>query len=334
MAAPSSTVVILAYDGVQLLDVTGPIEVFEAARERGAPYRVLVASPHGSDILAGSRTRLGADLAFAELPRRIDTLVVPGAPDWRAIVADSRLVSTVADAARRSRRTASVCAGAFALAAAGLLDGRRATTHWELASELARNYPRITLDADAIFVADGPIHTSAGITSGIDLCLALVEADHGAELVRDVARHLVVFMQRPGGQAQFSVRLDLATTTGSPLRHVLDDIARDPTADHSLESLSERAGFSVRHFTRVFQRELGVTPGRYVESVRVEAAKARLQRSDEPLATIARASGFGSDETMRRAFCREVSATPAAYRERFRTTGAATAGEAMPTRDR
>jgi transcriptional regulator GlxA family with amidase domain len=328
MASGSSTVVILGYDGVQLLDLTGPIEVFEAARERGASYRVLVASPDGNDILAGSRTRVGADRAFAELPRRIDTLVVPGAPDWRAVVADTRLIETVATMARRSRRTASVCAGAFVLAAAGLLDGRRATTHWELAADLARAYPQITIDADAIFLADGPLHTSAGITAGIDLCLALVEADHGAELARDVARHLVVFMQRPGGQAQFSVRLDLASTSTSPLRHVLDDVVRDPTADHSLEALSERAGFSIRHLTRVFQRELGVTPGRYVESVRVEAAKARLQRSDEPLATIARATGFGSDETMRRVFWRELSTTPAAYRERFRTTGAASDAQA------
>ena len=314
---------ILAFDGVQLLDVTGPIEVFEAARQRGARYRVLVASPTGGDIVAGSRTRLGADCAFAELPQRIDTLVVPGAPDWRGIAADQQLVTTVADAARRTRRTASVCAGAFVLAAAGLLDGRRATTHWELAGDLARNYPQITMDADAIFVTDGPIHTSAGITAGIDLCLALVEADHGAELARDVARHLVVFMQRPGGQAQFSARLDLATMTQSPLRQVLDDIVHNPTADHSLETLSERAGFSVRHLTRVFRRELGVTPGRYVESVRIEAAKARLQRSDEPLMTIAHTSGFRSDETMRRAFWRELSTTPAAYRERFRTTGTA-----------
>jgi transcriptional regulator GlxA family with amidase domain len=334
MARPSSPVVILGYDGVQLLDVTGPIEVFEAARQRGAGYRVLVASPDGNDIVAGSRTRLGADLAFADLPRHIDTLVVPGAPDWRSVVADSRLVTTVADIARRSRRTASVCAGAFVLAEAGLLDGRRATTHWELAADLGRTYPEVKLDANAIFLADGPIHTSAGITAGIDLCLALVEADHGAELARDVARHLVVFMQRPGGQAQFSVRLDLVTTNNGPLRHVLDEVVHDPTADHSLETLSERAGFSVRHLTRVFRRELGVTPGRYVESVRVEAAKARLQRSDEQLATIADASGFGSDETMRRAFWRELSTTPAAYRERFRTTGAAAHGKATLSGDR
>jgi transcriptional regulator GlxA family with amidase domain len=322
MSSGSSTVVILGYEGVQLLDVTGPIEVFESARERGADYRVLLASPDGHDILAGSRTRLGADLSLADVSGQIDTLVVPGAPNWRAIVADSALVSAVAELSRRSRRIASVCAGAFVLAAAGLLDGRRATTHWELAADLARNYPAITVDANAIFVDDGAIHTSAGITAGIDLCLALVESDYGAELARNVARHLVVFMQRPGGQAQFSVRLDLARTGNGPLRRVLDEIVRDPTADHSLEALSDRAGFSVRHLTRVFQRELGLTPGRYVEGVRVEAAKARLQRSDEPLAVIARATGFGSEETMRRAFWRELSTTPAAYRERFCTTGA------------
>src|ERR1700756_2663820 len=321
MSSGSSAIVILAFDGVQLLDVTGPIEVFAAAHGRGADYRVLVASPDGSDILAGSRTRIGADCAFTELPEEIDTLLVPGAPDWRGVIGDRGLVATVADASRRSRRTASVCAGAFALAAAGLLDGRRAATHWELAGDLARAFPQVMVDANAIFVADGPIHTSAGITAGIDLCLALVESDHGAELARDVARHLVVFMQRPGGQAQFSVRLDLPITTSAPLRHVLDDVARDPGADHSLEALSERAGFSVRHLTRVFQRELGVTAGRYVEGVRIEAAKARLQRSDEPLAAVARATGFGSEETMRRAFWRELSTTPAAYRERFRTTG-------------
>jgi transcriptional regulator GlxA family with amidase domain len=332
MASQSSTIVILGYDGVQLLDLTGPIEVFEAARQRGAAYRVVVASPNGGDITAGSGTRLGADRSFAELPPVIDTLVVPGAPDWRSIVADSEIVGTVAAVARRSRRTASVCAGAFVLAAAGLLDGRRATTHWELAGELARAYPDVSLDADAIFLVDGPIHTSAGITAGIDLCLAMVEADHGAEMAREVARHLVVFMQRPGGQAQFSVRLDLSATARSSLRQVLDEVADDPTGDHSLEALSERAGFSVRHLTRVFQRELGITPGRYVESVRVEAAKARLQRSDESLSTIARACGFGSDETMRRVFWRELSTTPAAYRERFRTTGARTASDSTERR--
>jgi transcriptional regulator GlxA family with amidase domain len=313
------TVALIAYDGVQLLDVTGPVEVFEAARERGADYALLVASPDGADVRAG-RMRIGADASFAQLPEQLDTLVVPGAPQWREIVADRRLVDAVAAGAARSRRVASVCAGTFLLAAAGLLDGRRAATHWELAEELAREFPAIEVDADAIFVVDGAVHTSAGITAGIDLCLALVEADYGAELARDVARHLVVFMQRPGGQAQFSARLDLAVTANPTLRRVLDGVAAEPAADHSVEALSERAGFSPRHLARVFRRELGLTPGHYVQRVRVEAAKARLERGDEPLAAVARAVGFGSEETLRRAFRRATTTTPADYRERFRTT--------------
>jgi transcriptional regulator GlxA family with amidase domain len=314
------TVALLAYDGVQLLDVAGPIEVFDAASERGADYRLVVASPSGADVRAG-RTRIGVDASLAGLPPRLDTLIVPGAPAWRDVIADRALVEAVAGAAGRSRRVASVCAGAFLLAAAGLLDGRRATTHWELADDLAREFPAVEVDADAIFIADDGVHTSAGITAGIDLCLALVEADHGAELARDVARHLVVFMQRPGGQAQFSARLQAPVTANPTLRRVLDGVAARPAEDHSLEALSERAGFSVRHLARVFRRELGLTPGRYVERVRVEAAKARLQQGDEPLAAVARAVGFGSEETMRRAFRREAVTTPADYRDRFRTTG-------------
>jgi transcriptional regulator GlxA family with amidase domain len=314
------TVAVLAYDGVQLLDVAGPVEVFDAARQRGADYAVLIASPDGRDVCAG-RVRIGADARFAELPERLDTLVVPGAPDWREVVAEPRLVDAVATGATRSRRVAAVCAGTFLLAAAGVLDGRRAATHWALASELAREFPAIEVDADAIFVADGGVYTSAGVTAGIDLCLALVEADHGADLARDVARHLVVFMQRPGGQAQFSARLDVPVTANASLRRVLDGVAAQPSGDHSVEALSERAGFTPRHLSRVFRRELGLTPGRYVERVRVEAAKARLARGDEPLATVARAVGFGSEETLRRAFHREAGTTPAGYRERFRTTG-------------
>ena len=322
------TVAMLAYDGVQLLDVAGPVEVFQAARERGADYDVIVASPDGADVQAGPM-RIGADVSFADLPHQLDTLIVPGAPNWRLTVADRRLVETVRRGAARSRRTASVCAGAFVLAAAGLLDGRRAATHWEMADELAREFPSVDVDPDAIFISDGSIHSSAGVTAGIDLSIALVEADHGPELAREVARHLVVFMQRPGGQAQFSARLDLGVTANPALRRVLDRVALEPAANHSVAALSERAGFSPRHLTRVFRRELGVTPARYVERVRVEAAKARLERTDEPLESVARAVGFGSEETLRRAFRREVATTPAGYRARFRTTGAPTSRVAL-----
>jgi transcriptional regulator GlxA family with amidase domain len=323
MAAPPRTVVILVYEGVQLLDVGGPVEVFAAAGDR---YAVSVASADGGIVRTSAGVRIAADMAFADVPRRIDTLIVPGAATALEHAADSDLVRVVAETAGRSRRVASVCAGAFLLAAAGLLDGRRAATHWELATELAARYPGIRVDADAIFVADGGVYTSAGITTGIDLCLALVEADHGAQVARDVARHLVVFMQRPGGQAQFSVRLRVGAD--GPLRGVLDAIAADPAADLSLATLSELAGFSARHLTRVFDRHVGMTPGRYVEHVRVEAAKARLQDGDEPLEVTARAVGFGSAETLRRAFARELGTTPAGYGRRFRTT--ARAGASAP----
>ena len=316
-----ATIAVLAYDGVQLLDVTGPVEVFEAARVRGGDYDVLVASPDGGDVQAGS-VRLGVSVAFAELPSRLDTLVVAGAPDWRAVIADRELVDAVAELAARSRRVVSVCAGSFLLAAAGLLDGRRVATHWELAGDLAREFPAVEVDADVIFLADRGVHTSAGITAGIDLCLALVEADHGAALARAVARHLVVFMQRPGDSAQFSARMEMPATVNWTLRGVLDDVVAEPAADHSIEALSERAGYSARHLTRVFQRELGLTPGRYVERVRVEAAKIRLAGGDEPLGAVARAVGFGSEETLRRAFHRATAATPAGYRSRCRATGA------------
>jgi transcriptional regulator GlxA family with amidase domain len=312
-------VAVLAYDGVQLLDVAGPVEVFEAARQRGAAYEVLVASPDGGAVQAGC-VRIGAGVAFGELPQRLDTLVVAGAPDWRAAVADRELVTAVAELAARSRRTAGVCAGSFLLAAAGLLDGRRAATHWTLARDLAREFPTVEVDADAIFLADGDTHTSAGLTAGMDLCLALVEADHDAALAREVALHLIMFMQRPGAQAQSSTRLEMPATANRALRGVLDHVVAQPAADHSIEALSQRAGYSARHLTRVFRRELGLTPGRYVERVRLEAAKARLAGGNEPIGAVARAVGFGSEETLRRAFRREIAATPAGYRARVRTT--------------
>jgi transcriptional regulator GlxA family with amidase domain len=209
------------------------------------------------------------------------------------------------------------------MAAAGLLDGRRATTHWQFLDALEERFPEVRVERDPIFVVDGRLHTSAGVTAGIDLALAMVEADHGPALARRVARHLVVFMQRPGGQSQFSVRLEAEPLERSPLRTLLDAVAADPAADHRLAAMSERAGFSERHLTRVFARELGTTPARYVEMVRVEAARSLLETTDAPLESIARQSGLGSPETLRRAFGRVCGTTPHAYRQRFVTTGIA-----------
>jgi transcriptional regulator GlxA family with amidase domain len=214
----------------------------------------------------------------------------------------------------------SVCAGAFLVGAVGLLEGRRATTHWQFVDDLAQRFPTATVERGPIFVGDGHVFTSAGGTASIDLALAMVESDRGAQLARAVAQFLVVFMQRPGGQPQFSVRLHAEADVRSPVRELLDGIAADPAGDHRLAALSERAGFSERHLSRVFARELGTTPARYVEQVRVEAARALLETSDAPLDVIARRSGLNSAETLRRRFSCAVGMTPHSYRQRFRAT--------------
>jgi transcriptional regulator GlxA family with amidase domain len=317
------TIAVLGYAGAQVLDITGPAEVFAVADALlgGGAYRIRIVSVDGADVVSSTGVRLGAHGPVADLDGPLDTVVVPGSPGWEAAMVHPPLLEALSAAARRSRRVASVCAGAFLLGATGLLDGRRATTHWMLLDDLAARFPTTKVERGPIFVADDEVFTSAGVTTGIDLALALVEADHGAELARETARFLVVFMQRPGGQAQFSVRMQAAPTQRAPLRALLDRVAEDPAGDHRLAVLSARAGFSERHLTRVFTRELGMTPARYVELVRVEAARALLETSDAPLDVIARRSGLRSAETLRRSFVREMGATPHEYRQRFRTTG-------------
>lgn len=314
-------VVVVVYDGVRLLDVTGPLEVFTVANEHGADYRLRTASPGGRDIRTSGGVRLGADAALEALEPDSHVLIVPGSPDVAASTADQPLLEQIRRLSVGAGRTASVCAGAFVLAAAGLLDGRRAATHWDLAKRLARSYPEITVDHDAIFVRDGRLITSAGVTSGIDLALSLVEEDYGPDLARTTAKHLVVFMQRPGGQSQFSVRLVTGALSAEVMRPVLDAVVANPAGEHDLAAMAARAGLSVRQLTRLFRQEVGVTPARYVEQVRVEAAQGLLESRDDPLDVVARRAGFGSPETMRRAFLREIGVPPAVYRARFRTTG-------------
>jgi transcriptional regulator GlxA family with amidase domain len=315
------TVVLFAYEGCQVLDITGPAEVFSVATamDDGA-YRTVIASVDGRDVVTSSGVRLGVDTVLPEFDGPIDTLVVPGGFTWPHAMEHGALLAALRDGARRSRRVMSVCAGAFLVGAVGLLDGRRATTHWQFLDDLANRFPAATVERGPIFVEDGDLFTSAGGTASIDLALALVEADRGARLARAVAQFLVVFMQRPGGQPQFSVRLSTEPDVREPMRELLDDIAADPAGDHRLAALSERAGFSERHLTRVFARELGTTPARYVELVRVEAARALLETSDAPLDVIARRSGLHSAETLRRRFRRAVGMTPHSYRQRFRAT--------------
>jgi len=325
---PTRTVAVLAFEGAQGLDISGPIEVFTAAAaiagpdsDQSQPYRTMVVSADGNDIVTGSGLRVGVDCALVDLDGPIDTLIVPGGFTWPAAASDPEILAAIADAARRSRRVASVCAGAFLLGAVGLLDGRRATTHWQFVDELATRHPTTHVERDPIFVVDGNVLTSAGVTSGIDLALAMVESDLGSTLARQVARYLVVFMQRPGGQAQFSVRLRTEPVGKSSFRELLDMIAANPAGDYRLPALSARAGYAERHVTRLFAKELNTTPARYVEQVRVEAARLLLETTELSLEAIARQTGLGSVDTLRRAFVREAGITPLEHRQRFQTTG-------------
>ncbi|QIY65944.1 SpoIIE family protein phosphatase [Streptomyces sp. RPA4-2] len=315
-------VLVLMFDGVQSLDVTGPLDVYAAANEYGGDYRLTTVSPDGRPVRTTAGLRLVPDMALGDFDCGVDTLVVPGGPQWWNAVADPPLVEGITRLADRSRTAtvAAVCAGTFPLAETGLLDGRRAATHWKLAADLAARYPHVRVDSEAIFVRDGRFITSAGITAGIDLTLSLVESDLGPDVARAVAKYLVVFMARPGGQSQFSVRQQSPRPENSPLRDVLDRVAADPQGDHSLRVLADRAALSSRHLTRLFRTEIGTTAGEYVKRIRLEAARALLEGGDEPLDTVARRSGFRTEETMRRAFRSQLGVSPGIYRDRFRTT--------------
>ncbi|WP_330231544.1 GlxA family transcriptional regulator [Nocardia sp. NBC_00508] len=307
----SDDVLVAVSDGVLMLDVAGPVQVLH-----WAGHRVRFASPDGAPVRTDVGVPLGVDGALGDFGGPIETLLVPGhAPEDR--VPDA-LVDAVRAIGGRARRVASVCTGALVLAEAGLLDGRRATTHWLACAELAQRFPRVQVDADAIYVRDGPIITSAGVTAGIDMALALVEEQHGAELARSLAKHLVVFLHRPGGQSQFSVRTTIPTPRTEGLRQVVDSVVADLSGDHSLAAMAARAALSERHLSRLFRREIGMTPGHYVKQVRLEAAQALLESGDEPMAVIARRSGFGSEETMRRTFVELLGISPSDYRRRFR----------------
>ncbi|MEU3460692.1 GlxA family transcriptional regulator [Streptomyces sp. NPDC006733] len=313
-------VAVIAFEDVQLLDVTGPAEVFGTANHFGARYDVRTVSPSGADVRTSSGVRIGVDGGAGDLPPRLSTVVVAGRRDWRQAVADAAVVECVTEVVRRADRVTSVCAGAFLLAQVGALDGRRAATHWRLADELAAAYPQVHVEADPLFVTDGPVTTSAGVTAGIDLALSLVEDDHGPDLARDVARELVVFMARPAGQSQFSARLTPREARHPHLRRVMDTVVADPAAPHSLHSLARDVGVSPRHLSRLFRGETGMSPGQYLEAVRLESAQLLLEAGDEPVETVASRSGFGSSETMRRTFQHTLGIAPTTYRARFRST--------------
>jgi transcriptional regulator GlxA family with amidase domain len=313
-------VVIVAIPEVQPLDVTGPAEVLAAASTAAARmgrsgYAVEVVAPGGGAIATGSSYGLLASGPLEEVRPPLDTLVVAGGAGARHARAD--VVARVAALAGRSRRVASVCTGAYVLAAAGLLDGRRATTHWAYCDELARLHPAIRVERDPIFVVDGPVRTSAGVTAGMDLALALVEEDLGPRVALEVARWLVLFVKRPGGQAQFSAQLAGQSAERAPLRELQAWMADHLDADLSVAALAGRAAMSERHFARAFKAETGMTPAAYVEALRVERARIALEDSDAPVDDVALGCGFGTVETLRRAFARRLGVSPSAYRDRF-----------------
>jgi transcriptional regulator GlxA family with amidase domain len=316
-------VVVVAFPGVQPLDVVGPVEVFagadRVARHEGLSggYRVRVVSADGGRVVSPS----GIELGTSSLPRagRIDTMVIPGGDGATRARSDAELTAWIRAAAGRSRRVATVCTGAFLAAEAGVLDGRRVTTHWARADQLAAEYPALTVDADPIYVRDGRCWTSAGVTAGIDLALALVQDDLGVDVAQTVARWLVMFLHRPGGQTQFAAPVWVPRAERSTVRAVQRLVEAAPAGDHRLAALAGAAAMSVRHFSRVFAAEVGETPARFVERVRLEAARRELETTADTLDLVAARCGLGTAETLRRVFHRGLGVSPEAYRRRFRT---------------
>ena len=319
-------IAILAYQGVQSLDVTGPLEVFVAARQvleatdsADPGYSVQILAPSNEPLLTSSGLTLVPDASIADAHEGIDTLLVAGGSGRVAVTGDPALLEWIARVSRSARRTTSVCTGAFLLADAGLLDGRRATTHWAYAAELQRLHPEVEVDPEPIFVRDGRVWTSAGVTAGMDLALALVEEDLDRDVALTIARHLVLFLRRPGSQSQFSATLLAQQPAREPLREIQRLVLEDVAGEHTVEAMAARAHLSPRHFARAFTAETGVTPARYVERVRLEVARRRLEETGEPIGAIAQGCGFGTDETMRRVFLRVLQVGPAEYRRRFQT---------------
>ncbi|WP_197501749.1 GlxA family transcriptional regulator [Mycobacterium sp. 1164985.4] len=315
--ARSRVVVIVVFDDVTMLDVAGAGEVFAEANRFGGDYDIRVASVDGCDVATSVGIRMGVTDSIASI-ESADTVLVAGSDSIPSRPIDPALVEAVKSVASRTRRLGSICTGSFILAQAGLLSGRRATTHWRETRRLARLFPDITVEPDALFVRDGDVFTSAGVSSGIDLALALVEQDHGVDLVRDVARWLVVYLKRAGGQSQFSALIEANPPPQSALRAVTEAIAANPAADHSVKSLAVRASLSTRQLTRLFRSELGMSPAEYVEMIRIDAARAALD-AGRTVTDTAHLAGFGSTETLRRAFVEHLGVSPKAYRDRFRT---------------
>jgi transcriptional regulator GlxA family with amidase domain len=314
-------VLIVAVPPVRTLDVFGPLEVFgDANRSRtdGPLYEVsIISGGTDRDVLTHLGTTLRTDRTYGEYRGSVDTLLVAGFDGVSRVRYESKFLDWLKDRCSSSRRFGSVCTGALVLAAAGLLDGRRATTHWNWCEELARDYPRITVDSNPIYVRDGNCYTSAGVTAGIDLALALVEEDLGRSVALKVAQMMVVFLRRPGGQSQFSATLMAQISARSPLNDLLAWLPDNIRRNLSIKSLAQRAAMSPRNFARLFQQEVGRTPARYIEDLRLEAARRQIESASMSFEEVAVSCGFTSAEILRRAFERRLGVTPRQYRASF-----------------
>jgi transcriptional regulator GlxA family with amidase domain len=310
-------VVIAGPPPVQVLDVTGPLEVFSNAPS----YEVLLGNPgSGTTLQTHRHIALSGATPIAEISGPIDTLIIAGGPGAESGVYDHQFVSWIAETGGRARRVASICTGAFLLAAAGLLDGKQAATHWNFCDRLAKEFPKVQVRPEPIYLRDGAVYTSAGITAGIDLCLALVEEDHGHQVALNVARFLVMFLIRPGGQAQFSHMLSRQAVTSQPLRELQVWMLENLREELTVEKLADRLGMSARNFTRVCLRETKMNPGQFVDRMRVEAAQQLIDSSSMGLKEIADRCGFNSADAMRRTFLRILGVTAGEYTNRFRST--------------
>ncbi|HEX4816085.1 MAG TPA: GlxA family transcriptional regulator [Nonomuraea sp.] len=308
--------IVVAYDAAELLDIASVSSTLVIANVQGAApaYEVAVATPGGRAIACATGLTLQAQVALERVTGPLDTLVVVGGTGHESAAADPVIVGHVRRLARESRRVASVCTGAYVLAATGLLDGRRATTHWAQAQALAARFPEVAVDPGPIFIRDGNIATSAGVTAALDLTLAFIEEDNGADVARMVARQLVTYLQRPGNQAQMSVFVSAPPPANSLVKRVVEHIGGNLAGDLSTPTLAVGAGVSERHLTRLFLKHLGQAPGRYVRQVRVEAAAQLLATTSLPMASIATRCGFGTAETLRQAFLDRYGVPPSHYR--------------------
>jgi transcriptional regulator GlxA family with amidase domain len=308
------------FDGFELLDLAGPFEVFQQANRLSGGYSCEVISGLAGPVRSDSSLQVHAGHGVGDRdPRGIDTLIVAGGTGVDAAREDPALVEWISLAGAAARRVTSVCSGVFLLAAAGLVSGRRVTSHWGRATQLAREHPELVVDCDPIFIKDGHVWTSAGVTAGMDLALALVDEDAGRDVALAVARELVLFLRRPGSQSQFSVPLWSPQPSTDPIRAVVSAIQADPGAPHTIGQLAGHARMSPRQLQRRFAGELGIAPGGYVERVRVEAARRALAERADPLESIARRCGFGTAETLRRVFHKHLGVSPSEYRNRFQS---------------